>query len=99
MCVYIVYVMSPYNKTFDIHDSIQELLNCVYFPMLSGPPHIMDNPLEVIAILYRPVYLACVATGSPKPYVSWKKDNEDLQNDSTHISVITPKNAVTTYSL
>lgn len=59
--------------------------------MPPGPPHILDDSLEVIAVLYRPVYLACVAGGSPKPYVSWKKNDEDLKDDAHNISVITLK--------
>lgn len=47
-----------------------------------GPPQVITSSTGVSAVMYRPFFMTCVAAGSPQPYISWKKNDEDITSNS-----------------
>ena len=59
------------------------------FVAFEGPPQILSMPTNVIALKGQPFSLSCHATGFPTPTVDWKKNNEQILNN-TNLTVSAP---------
>lgn len=66
--------------------SVCNLFHSIVLFFYSVPPTFVKTPTNIeVSVTDRQVLFRCLATGYPKPSITWRKDGKPLESDIRHV--------------
>lgn len=67
-------------------ESVCNLSHSIVLFFYSVPPKFVKTPTNIeVSVTDRQVLFKCLATGYPKPSITWRKDGKPLESDTRHV--------------